>query len=310
MKLKNYLFVLCLIGALLMPGTQNVAAQTSEVSTSKTSVEYVEKEDFSFLNGKIGTVIFDRWGEENLKTLTNASCGCKIEKFINNDSLTGCLAMIKSGRADFLMTTDITATYVAQRNPDTKALIFPGELGIVMTLRNSDSVLKDSFNAAIKKLKDSGILAGLEKKWIKELPVGQEPAISKIEKISDTAETIFVGVSGDMPPLDYIAADGKPAGYNIALLAEISKIMGKNIEVVSLDSQARFAALESKKIDVFFWIVMPTDKFTQEKMKENVDEQAFNKKFIVTDPHCLIKTGFVLKKLNVIFLRYFLLSSV
>lgn len=296
MKFKNYLLALCLSVVLLMPGNQNAAGQTAEVSTSKAAVEYVEKEDFSFLNGKIGTVIFDRWGEENLKTLTNASCGCKIEKFVNNDSLTNCLAMIKSGRADFLMTTDITANYVAQRNPDIKALIFPGELGIVMTLRNSDTALRDSLNATIKQLKDKGTLAGLEKKWIKELPVGQEPTMTKIEKISDTAETIFVGVSGDMPPLDYIAADGKPAGYNIALLAEISKMTGKNIEVVSLDSQARFAALESKKIDVFFWIVMPTDKFTQEKMKENVDEQAFNKKFIVTDPHCLVKTGFVLKK--------------
>nr|HPG60309.1 transporter substrate-binding domain-containing protein [Candidatus Wallbacteria bacterium] len=251
---------------------------------------------YPFLNDKIGTVIFDRWTEENLKTMTNAACNCSVKNFIFCDSITSGLAMIKSGRADFLMTTDITANYVARRNHDLKAINTPGGLEIVMSMRSSDGALKDSFDAAIKKLKETGKLAELETKWIKELPVGQEPAAAKIEKASDTAETIYVGVSGDMPPLDYIAADGKPAGFNIALLAEISKLTGKNIEVVSMDSQARFTALESKKIDVFFWMVFVSDPSVKELMKQNPDEQSMNKKFIFTDPHCIVKTGFILKK--------------
>ncbi|MEZ7890314.1 MAG: transporter substrate-binding domain-containing protein [Candidatus Wallbacteria bacterium] len=298
MSIKNCLLAFCIAGLFLAPSAPNVNAQTKEVSTSS-NIIHIEKdnpEDYAFLNDKIGTVISDRWSEETLTATTNAACGCKVKNFINSNSMMDCLALLKSGRADFMLTTDITSIYAAQRNPELKAVITPGPLGIVMTLRNSDTALRDSINAAIKQLKDNGTLAELEKKWINELPIGQEPSMTKIEKVSDTAETIFAGISGDMPPLDYVAADGKPAGYNIALLSEISKKIGKNIEVVSLDSQARFAALESKKIDVFFWMVMVSDKSTQEKMKENIDEQAFIKKFIVTDPHCSVKTGFLLKK--------------
>ena len=295
MNLKNKLLAVSLIGFFILAAVPYCRAQTTETAVNKAAIEQMVKEDFSIVNGKTGNAIVDRWGEENLKALTNVSCDCKIEKFIYCNTITDCLAMIKSGRADFMLTTDVTAAYVAERNQDIKAIIAPGELGAVMMLRASDSSLRDSFNAAIKKLKESGRIGELEKKWIKELPVGQEPAGTKIEKTADT-ETVYVGVSGDMPPLDYVAADGKPAGFNVALLGEISKLIGKNIEVVSIDSQARFAALESKKIDVFFWIIMPTHEFVREKLKENADEQAFYKKFTFTEPHCLVKTGLLMKK--------------
>ncbi len=305
---------------LLSTSLENALAQnTGEVaipSSAAGTIEYIQKEDFSFLNGKTGTVIFDRWEENNLKELTNVSCKCKVEKFVNCDSLNDSLAMLKTGKADFMLTTDITASYVAHRNPDLKAVIFdisraftaeelkaanavapvePGDLAIVMTLRKSDAALRDSINAAIKKIKENGTMAELENKWIKEMPAGSEPAGVAIDKI-EKAETVYIGVSGDMPPLDYIAADGKPAGYNVALLAEISKLTGKNIEVISLDSKARFAALVSKKIDVFFWIVIPNDKFVQNQLKENPDEKKFNEKFTITEPHCVVKTAFIMKK--------------
>ncbi len=297
MKTKKWALTLILTGIITAFAIPCVA-QNQKNTLSEAAIEYVtsEKEEYPFLNGKTGTAIFDRWAEEELKDMTNTSCDCSVENFIFSDSITSALAMIKSGRADFMLTTDITANYIAQRNHDIKSINTPGTLEIVMSMRSADTSLKDSFNAAIKALKETGKLAELENKWIKELPAGQEPAMAGIEKVSDTAETIYIGVSGDMPPLDYIAADGKPAGYNIALLAEISKLTGKNIEIVSMNSQARFTALESKKIDVFFWMVFAADPFVKEQMKQNPNEQLINKKFIFTDPHCVVKTGFILKK--------------
>ncbi|MEZ7890315.1 MAG: transporter substrate-binding domain-containing protein [Candidatus Wallbacteria bacterium] len=320
MKFKNHLLALCMAGLFLVPAVQNSNAQTAEVSTqegiaktaevsvsggavktdensiSKNPIELTEKKDMTFLNGKSGVVTPGRLSEETFKNVINSALKCKIEKFTFNDTISGCLSMLKSDRVDFMMTTDVAAIYIAQRNPDMKVVIYPGQIDVVMVLRNSDSALKDSINAAIKQLKANGTLAELEKKWIKELPVGQEPSMSKIEKVSDTAETIFVGVSGTMPPLDYIASNGKPAGYNIAMLTEISKVTGKNIEVISIDSQSEFTALAAKKIDVFFWGCKPVNKSIAEDLKKTSDQQNYDRNFTMTDPYYSVKEGFLLKK--------------
>ena len=75
---------------------------------------------------------------------------------------------------------------------------------------------------------------------------------AEIEKI-DNAETIRVGVTGDLPPIDYVDEAGIPAGFNTAVLAEISRRIGKNIELVSIESGARSIALSEGKVDAVFW---------------------------------------------------------
>ena len=72
------------------------------------------------------------------------------------------------------------------------------------------------------------------------------------EKFPD-AETVKIAVTGDMPPIDYIAADGTPAGFNTALLAEIGKRLKVNIELLSVNAGARAAALASGRADGVFW---------------------------------------------------------
>ncbi len=300
MKFKPALFTIALAALLITTAPSNSRSQTAEVpANAPAAIEYMDlvKEDYSFLNEKTVTAIFDRWSEQTLKELTNITYNCYIDKLKYASSLNDCMAMLKSGRADLMMTTDLTSIYAAQRNPDMKAYICKQNFGAVMMLRASDIALRDSFNGAIKKLHDSGRLEELRQKWIKEFPADGEPEVNEIKKI-DGAETIFVGVSGDMPPLDFVSVTGRPAGFNAALLGEISKELGKNIEIITLDSQARFAALESKKIDIFFWIVMPLIESVKEIKNENQnpDELAFHKKYIVTIPYCKVKNAFLIMK--------------
>ena len=123
-------------------------------------------------------------------------------------------------------------------------------------IREEDTDLKNSFDSAIASMKNDGTLDTLIKKYITEL--NSEPPAVKIEKI-DGADTIKVGITGDLPPLDLVLADGTPAGFNTAVLSEISKRINKNIELIQIDSAARAAALTSKKVDVVFWVVVPQD---------------------------------------------------
>ena len=269
-------------------------AQTAKTPKQAAIVNKAAKNDFSFLNGKTGTGPFAMWSEESLTGMINKQLGSRIKTITYNETMGGSLAMLKSGRADFMLTSDVSANYVIQRNQELKSLTVADNLGFVMILRKSEGRLRDSFNAAISNLKASGKLAELHKKWITELPVGQEPGMPEIVKTS-YPETVYVGVSGDYPPLDYVAPDGKPSGYNIALLAEISKLIGKNIEVVSINSLARFAALKSKRIDVFFWLFGQLEQPGGGVAKKFKD-QALAQNLILTEPYCNSKLDFLLKK--------------
>ena len=123
-------------------------------------------------------------------------------------------------------------------------------------IREEDSELKDSFDGVIKSMKDDGTLDNLVQTYITDLK--EDPPAVDIKNISG-ADTIKVGITGDLPPLDLVLANGQPAGFNTAVLSEISKRINKNIELIQIDSAARAAALTSKQVDVVFWVVVPQD---------------------------------------------------
>ena len=122
--------------------------------------------------------------------------------------------------------------------------------------------LRDEFNQAIADMKADGTLDALRAS-IMDLNKVDIPKI-------DNAETIRVGVTGDLPPIDYVDEAGVPAGYNTAVLAEISKRIGKNIELVSIEAGARSVALSQGIVDVVFWSRINTpDQSIFDSLPEN-----------------------------------------
>ena len=89
----------------------------------------------------------------------------------------------------------------------------------------------------------------LKAQYIMDADENPEPV--KFEKFPD-AETVKIAVTGDMPPLDYVAADGTPAGFNTAMLAEIARRLKINIELVNINTGARASALASGRADGVF----------------------------------------------------------
>ena len=119
-------------------------------------------------------------------------------------------------------------------------------------MMEDNAELRDEFNAAIADMKADGTMDRLVREQIDDLVNGGE--IKPIELPHfDGAETIRVAVTGALPPMDYVAADGTPAGFNTAVLAEIANRTGKNIEIVVVDSLGRAAALASGAVDAVFW---------------------------------------------------------
>jgi len=119
-------------------------------------------------------------------------------------------------------------------------------------MMESNAELRDEFNAAIAAMKADGTLDRLVKEQIDDLIDGGEIKPIALPHF-DGAETVKIAVTGALPPMDYVAADGTPAGFNTAVLAEIANRTGKNIEIVVVDSLGRAAALASGAVDAVFW---------------------------------------------------------
>ena len=66
-------------------------------------------------------------------------------------------------------------------------------------------------------------------------------------------ETVKVAITGALPPMDYVSADGTPAGFNTAILAELGMRLNKNFDLVQVDSVGRATALASGQVDLVFW---------------------------------------------------------
>ena len=161
---------------------------------------------------------------------------------------------------DMLSTYQNVAEYMIQR-ADNKEIL-PSERHLedsfCFALRKDDTALKDDLDKAIKNMMADGTLSSLTKQYITDLKDGAEPPAVPITQI-EGADTIKVAVTGDLPTFDMVLADGTPAGFSTAVLAEISRRINKNIELVNVDSAARAAILTSKGADVVFWVAVPKD---------------------------------------------------
>ena len=167
---------------------------------------------------------------------------------------------LDAGQIDMLSTYQNVADYMIQRSDNKE--ILPSERHLedsfCFALRKGDTMLKDDLDKAIKNMMADGTLSNLSKQYIIDLKDGAEPPAVPITQI-EGADTIKVAVTGDLPPFDMVLADGTPAGFSTAVLAEVSRRINKNIELVNVDSAARAAILTSKGADVVFWVAVPKD---------------------------------------------------
>ena len=183
------------------------------------------------------------------------------------DTLDAMLMALNAGEIAAMDVSETTAQYLTHSDPnlvqvasygdgadgDTFADTVRGLLSndFAFMFMEKNAALRDEFDAALASFTEEE-MEKLVQEHITAAINGDE--ISPIQMpVIEGAETIKVAVTGSLPPMDYVAADGTPAGFNTALLAEISQRMGKNIELVVVDSVGRAAALASGTVDAVFW---------------------------------------------------------
>ena len=174
------------------------------------------------------------------------------------DNLNSMIAALASGRITGMALDEYTAQYLLSRTEEF-AIYVPAEtvpsynLNFSMLFREEDAVLCDRISEAIEAMSDDGTLDALKKQYIDKVIEGVEPE-AIVPEVFDGAETLKVAFTGDRPPMDYFSDAGEPIGFNTALVAEIGKRLGMNVEFISIDTGARSMALTSGLSDAIFWM--------------------------------------------------------
>ncbi|MBR3499269.1 MAG: transporter substrate-binding domain-containing protein [Selenomonadaceae bacterium] len=256
--MKKFLATIC-AAALLFTGCSGGSGGEDKPAVDKPA------DNFSANELKLGMATRLNTDEEKMGGILDGVAekfGLKAQKHLPKfyDNLNAMQMGIESGEIQAISTYNCVAEYLVANN--SKFEIVPNEAlnklsdYFCFAVRKDDTALKAELDKAINEMKSDGTLDKFINEYITNVSKGQAPPKVEIAKV-EGADTIKVGVTGDLPPLDLVLPDGSPAGFNTALLAEISKRIGKNIELVQVDTGARAAALTSKVIDVVFWVILP-----------------------------------------------------
>lgn len=275
-KIAGVLMALCAMGSLFASGKKNKQKDVFKVGVLS-YLNFSEEEVTSFFKGreKLDKIL------EKQGYLTVSEKVRKKDKFMNRiepevkfyDTLDALLMALKSGEIELVRLPNTTANYIIAKddkigsgfhydfeklNSIRRQGSFVDEAfsrlsdGFSFMMLEKNKALCEQFNSVIKEMSKDGSM----KKLIDEqivLAMDGRALKAMLPENKTGRETIKVAVTGDLPPMDYIAADGTFAGFNTALLYEIGKRLDKNIQLVQVSNLGRASALASGTVDVVFW---------------------------------------------------------
>ena len=238
--MKSFIKTICVLLAalLLLAGCSSNSAKITELAD---------------LDGKIVAAMTSPQDPEMFRAVFEQRAGVKFDEMLFFDTVSAAMAALKSDKTDAVLFLGPMRDFYLSRDDRLNAIDLPpsGITTLHMAMRAADTDLRDKINAALIIMRDDGTLANLEKEFITDLTADKQLA-GKDMPIFDGAPKLVVGLSGETPPIDYVAADGKPAGYNVELLALLSEAIQVNFELIVIPMESKFPALSSNKIDLFF----------------------------------------------------------
>lgn len=184
------------------------------------------------------------------------------------DSLTLMQMALSKHEIEEMVLPDFVAEYLLKvnKNYEPCCISNSGTMSLCFGFMGDNRELAQKWDNALKSMRDDLTLIAFANKYVKNFPqnnnsyeyiYGNDSRKKKNDAVKferfKGAPTIRVAITGDLPPIDYIAEDGMPAGYNAAVLSEIGKRLKVNITTVNVSTGARTAALVSGRVDVVFW---------------------------------------------------------
>ena len=236
--------LLVLILVLVFASSAFAASETVNVGLL-TELNITEAEFNAYMDAALKAGLWTVFTEDESSRTAN---------FVFYDTLVALQLGLNKGQVDEIDVPEVVGRYILTANDNCKIAamsLMSNPLMLALGFKDTKAELRDKVNAALKAMKEDNTLALLIVKYLN----GPDFIMTKPIEFAkfDGAETIKVAVTGDLPPIDFIAPDGVPAGFNTAILAEIAKRLKVNLELVNIDTNARAAALASERADVVLW---------------------------------------------------------
>lgn len=214
------------------------------------------------LSGKNLGGVVAKMPENSAKTFFETLLGQKLSSYHAYDNLSEVIAALRMNEIQVAWTSDVTAKYLLKTQEGLQEITTPdsddARLEFAFAIKQGRDDFRQELNKALNAIKEDGTLENLLSTYVDtetyETSFYENNMMIKQKEYQGTLlkKTIYVGVTGAVPPLDSLDFDNKPYGFSVALMDAIGQAAGFDVKFVVMKNEAAFSNLMSGKIDIIF----------------------------------------------------------
>jgi len=300
MKKKNYKYISVFVFILLTAASVITASKTDRAGGE--GLPAIETAG-DLAGRKLGGVK-TRMGSEAAGIYFESMLGQDIYSYREYDDFETATQGLLNGDVDALWATDVTAEYAVSVNDGLKILdssqlaatanLPAPRFYFAMSLRSDKESrnLCDLLSRTIDGMNSDGTCGSLASDYITHAdimePYREEDMWSRSDRyksLHEVKDTITVGITGDVPPVEMIDENGEPYGYCIAFLDEVACRLDRKVVPVVLDPATAYSSLMAGRVDALF--TGATANNTTQETREYITTTGFlkmsNYKFLIRD---------------------------
>lgn len=255
-----------------------VACNNRQKSQPKASHEILSEKD---LQGKV------------VATLTGSSfeidmAGRSDFKIVRQPTLSDCIASLRQGRIDAIVYDEVCFTdEVLRENGIKKAFRTEKSYPCAFACSKSNLDLVNKFNEYLAKLKSTGELNEITKKWLNCTDYEHPDMPEVCDTLS--GEPLIIGTTYTTAPISYMILD-KWYGLEIEILNRFGEYIGRPIKYQLYDFAALIPALQSGQVDMAGGVLFVTEERKNVLAFTDVYYNCYGA-FFIKDKDVQIKSG-------------------
>ena len=185
------------------------------------------------------------------KIFLDSYFGVSFGSYSPCDDFITALAALDNKKVSAIWVADVTADYYCRTgnyrsiSPEETAGKGSERLQFAFAFRPEDTALRDIANELLDGLEADGTLDRLYDYYVN----GVESSCLCPEFDND-GKTIYVGITGTVPPLEMVDAEGNVSGMAVELSKYLANYVGLNVKFVVLDNETAFARLMNGRVDM------------------------------------------------------------
>lgn len=234
-------------------------------------------------NKNIGGVI-SKMPDNSAKIFFQTLLGENVASYKSFDGVYETLAALRSNEIQLAWFSDVTARYLLKTEECIREITTPdpseSRLEFAFAVKQGNGSLRERLNGALKAVKEDGTLEQLISKYVDtdhyETAFYEKDMVIKTSNVKETLkDTLYVGVTGAVPPLDSLDADNKPYGFSVALMDEIGQQLGCDVKFVVMKNDTAFSNLMSGKVDLLFCYGTSENTVEQETKRSYIMSEGY-----------------------------------